>query len=194
MHKPLKFSKDELKRTLLGVVETAVFIKHGPSRFPNTQLSAMQSFFVIPVVLAFNLYILFLIWNTNPDIAQTPYIQIASRYIYNNLYCLIFVLLMVFAFCKAQNRMEYFPRFVCGFNWLSIAPISIILIPILLVSLGFHNMKEIEDFSFVITLYELSLTGFFFTYALKINWFSAAFLTLAIFLIQNLALIATFNP
>ncbi len=194
MEKPREFLNKNLKNNILGLIETAVFLKRGPERFDKSPQGAILSFLITLLVFPFNLYILFLLHNDIPEITAIPYTQIVDRYISGTLNGTIFTLAMLFAFCKGQNKMHLFAQCVCGLNWLTIAPVAIFLFPLLLVSFGLHSMAEIQDFAFFLTIYELFIMGFFLKYVLKTNWFASGFLVMMISLVQNLVILSTFKP
>ena len=195
MNEPYIKPSDEFKNAIMGVIETAAFLKSGPRRFGRSFIALMQSFAILVVfVLPFNLYVLSLMHRDMSDISKIPYDELSGRYLTIVFYNLAFVIILLFIVATARGTVQNINRCICGFNWISVISATLMLFPIFLVSAEFHTMMDVQDLSLLIMIYELSLMTFLFVETINLRWFSAMLLATMICFIQLLGMMVIFVP
>jgi hypothetical protein len=186
--------RTEIKHCLTGVLECSTFHKRGALRFGASANEAMRSFLLIALFLPVNLYILHMIWLSDPVLSQTPFEIITHRYGNALIGVNIFNLMMLYAFCKTRGTLPLFVRCVSGLNWISIFPALLLIPPVLLVGIGTHTLDETRLFSLFLSIYEYSVIGFFLAHGLSVRWYAAMFLTITMYLAQNFAISLVLYP
>lgn len=195
MNEPYIRPSDEFKNAIMGVIETAAFLKSGPRRFGKSFIALVQSFAILAVfVLPFNMYVLSLLHRDTPEIAKIAYDELSGRYLTIVFYNIAFAIILLFIVANARGAVQNINRCICGFNWISVISATLMLLPIMLVGLKFHTMTEIQDFALLIAIYELTLMAFVFTETLNLRWFGAILLSMVIYFMQNLGMMVIFVP
>ncbi len=195
MNEPYIKPSDEFKNAIMGVIETAAFLKSGPRRFGKSFIALMQSFAILVVfVLPFNMYVLSLLHRDTPEIAKIAYDELSGRYLTIVFYNIAFAIILLFIVANARGAVQNINRCICGFNWISVISSTLMLLPIMLVGLKYHCMGDIQDFGLLIAIYELTLMAFLFTETINLRWFGAILLSMMIYFMQNLGLMVIFIP
>lgn len=170
----MPFSKEEIKRNLLGGFEIALFMQNGAKRFGNTYDEAMRSF-VIPILLfPFSLAAIYAF--------PTPEIAGASK----NMLTLMFSLRLTFSWLaffgaiywilKRLDHMEHFYRYVIATNWLTI-PATVVFIPVAVLLLygGDFTWVQLYPFMKFLVFYSYAFSAFMAVHVLIIPWELAGF-------------------
>lgn len=189
MHKPF-FPKGELENVVLGVLETACFLKQGVLRFGNTQGEAIRSFVVFAITLLFSYWILYYMY-TEINIDAAIFMQICVSETIRQCVVMAFVLFAVYGLCHIHERKQYFLRFVSGQNWLSLLALAFHLPLLLFLSAGIHTIEDIDFLRIGFLIYSTTIFGFFTAYSLQVPWYIAAyiaFLSLSVDLVSSISL------
>ena len=168
---------DEIRQNLLGCLETALFMRSGPSRFADSRKSMMISFIVPIIVLPLTLIT---VLTAHPD----PSLSTSSMQILVALYALrLFVYLtaflaLVYGMARSMDKMESFYKFATANNWLTL-PAAALMAPLIGMFLaGNHDWATIYPLMVFITLYSYAYTAFMATYVLRIPMELACFIAI----------------
>lgn len=172
------FDKGEIRRHLLGSLETALFMPGGPERF-CTSARAMKASFLIPVLLlpltlvtVFSGHPLGVLDMTSAQILTAIYSL--RLFVYLALYCGL-----VYVMAKSTGRLDHFHRFVTANNWLTL-PAAALMVPLLALFLnGAYGWSEVYPLMVFITLYSYAYTAFMAMYVMRVNWELAGFIAIA---------------
>ncbi|MGZ9097410.1 MAG: hypothetical protein ACXW30_03835 [Micavibrio sp.] len=174
MEDALFFSKEEIKRNLLGGLEIALLMPSGAKRFGNNYDEAIRSF-VIPILL-FPL--------TLGALYMFPVAEIAGAS--KNTITLLFSLRLAFSWAmffgiiywlmRHVDHLDNFYRFVVAANWLSV-PATVVFLPVAWMLLsGTFTWEELYPFMMFLVFYTYAFTAFMAVHVLIIPWELAGFI------------------
>lgn len=185
MTKAVFFPADEFRRCLIGTLESACFLKQGVERFSNSVEEAMRSFWIILLSVPLNFSaVLFLSQHSEKlkdAVALSLIEQEAMRLVFVNL----FFILALYFLCKIHNRLEFFPRYLAGMNWLQLIPILFETPIHLMVWSGLHTLEEIGLLEAMFMVYVLAMSTFFIMNSLKVRVSMAAWVVLMMYLVED---------
>jgi hypothetical protein len=185
---------DKYQNIIMGILETATFVRSGPLRFGNSWRDVALSFLPVLIVLPFNLYTLWLLYVGISDLTPLYYSIIATRYVFHSIFGLVLIFSLLYAFCQTFGYTAHYRRALCGMNWLSLVSMLIFSAPLLLVAMGLHTIEETQTFGMILSAYESAMIAFLLTYALPVRWFTGIFLAFMVFAIQYCLLALVFIP
>jgi uncharacterized membrane protein len=174
------FSKEEIKRSLLGCFEILLFMPRGVERFGNDKGQMIRSFIVpfsmMPFVIA-------IVVNMFPEF---PALLIASLVVFRGLLATILFFGIVYFMAKQMDRQEHFLRFLTIANWTNINGI-VIAVPILIgLALGVDT-STFEVYAVFSEILGYVYGAFVMTYCLRIPWEMGGFISVvALAINQNL--------
>lgn len=179
------FSKNEIKRNLLGCLEVFLLMPAARNRFGTSYDEAIRSF-IIPILLfPLTLSLVFLLPESGLD-GQSQN-TIALLYSLRLAFFWVLYLGVVYWITRQVDRREHFWQFVIANNWLSV-PASLILVPVLfMINSGAHSWEEMQALMAFLVLYTYGLTAFMATYVLRIPWELAGFIAMVGFIIDDSA-------
>lgn len=172
------FKNNEIKSALLGCLEIALFMPKGIERF-GTDIGAMWRSFILPILsMPLTFIALTHMQNATPELTEASYITVAGLFFIRGIFTIILGLGILYAFSKAYDRMQYFCLAITIGNWTTVIS-TVLFLPILLsMMLGWHNWEDVYPFSLILTMYTYIFGTFAMTYALRIPWEMAGFLTI----------------
>ena len=177
------FTKDEIKRNLLGGLEIALFMPVARTRFGTNYDEALRSFF-IPVIL-FPLTLLGVYLCPKPDLAGASVNMIALLYSLRMAATWALFLGSVYWITGHVGRREHFSQFVIAINWLQV-PATVVFLPFLWMMLtGGHTWGELYPAIICVMVYTYAFTAFMAAWVLRIPWELAGFITMISFLIND---------
>ena len=162
----------------LAALECALFMKQGIPRF-NDDFNAMLKSFLIPLAfLPFSFIGLYYSQDQRPELSGVSYEYLALLFIGKTFFTTLLGFAMIYGFAKYYDRTRHFYRTITAGNWASIAP-TLLFLPVLYsMSMGWHSWEEVYPVTIVFSIYTYALAGFILTFALKIPWEMAGFLTI----------------
>jgi len=170
------FTREEIKRNLLGSLEISLFMPAGHSRFGDTFDEAVRSF-IIPILL-FPATILALYFypesavRENIDSMNTISLLLSLRLAVS--WAIFFG--AVYWIVKKCDRQQHFYRFVIAMNWLTV-PATVIFIPVAWMLIqGTHSWQELYGFMLALTFYSYAFTAYMTSRVLIIPMELAAFI------------------
>jgi hypothetical protein len=168
------FTKQEIKRNLLGCLEVALFMPAARLRFGNTYDEAVRSF-VIPILL-FPTTLLMVFLHPAPDILHHSSNTVALLYSLRLAAIWFMFFGLVYWITRETGRKDHFYQFVTATNWLSI-PATLIFAPVLwMLATGAHTWQELSPAMVCLLLYSYAYTAFMATHVLRVPWELAAFI------------------
>ncbi|MBK6895561.1 MAG: hypothetical protein IPH06_03085 [Alphaproteobacteria bacterium] len=186
MSKAVFFPADEFRRCLIGTMENACFLKQGAERFTNSVEEAMRSFWLLLFSMPLNFSAVLFLSRESEKLkdAETLLLieQEATRLVFVN----IFFILAVYMLCKIHNRLEFFPRYLAGLNWLQVIPILFETPIHLMVWSGLHTLDEVILLEMFFMIYVLLMTGYFIRNSLKISIPMAAWLVFMMYIVEDI--------
>lgn len=177
------FSKSEIKNSLLGCLEVALFMPQAVKRF-GTSYEAMIKSFYIPVVL-FPVSLLIVFLYPRPELVDHSDHIISMMYSLRFAVALGIFLGFVYFLASKIQRTDHFYQFVIANNWLTI-PTSVISIPLIIImtSKGYTS-GHIEALSVIILFYTYAYTAFMAACVLRIPLELAVFVMMIGFYIND---------
>ena len=170
----VSFTKEEVKRNLLGSLEVALFMPEARSRFGTGAEEAIRSFLIPTLLLPITLLLVYTF--PKPGLADASANAIAILYSLRMVLTWGLFLGSVYWLAKNVNRREYFCQFVIAVNWLAI-PATLAYVPaILLLASGAYSWQELYPFTVSLTLYGYAFTAFMAAYVLRVPWELAGFI------------------
>lgn len=158
------YTKEALKRNLLGCFEIVLFMRQGITRFNTTKSAALRSF-LIPLVLSPVLLMLMALESNG-----TPFMLMITIHIPRTMVSIAAFLLVTYALMRQFNRDKHFYQFVTATNWLTV-PITLFILPVVVMLLaGTHTIAELESYAIFSVIFGYVLTAFVATHALRIPW------------------------
>lgn len=158
------YTRQALRRNLLGCLEIVLFMRRGITRFNTTKGAAIRSF-LIPLILSPILLMLLAIESHG-----TPFMLMVSIHLPRTIISIAAFLFVTYALMRQFNRNKHFYQFVVATNWLSV-PVTLFLLPIVVMLFtGTHTIAEIESYAIFTIIFGYVLTAFIATHALRIPW------------------------
>ncbi|MBK9586672.1 MAG: hypothetical protein KA099_04740 [Alphaproteobacteria bacterium] len=186
MSRAVFFPADEFRRCLIGTLENACFLKQGAERFTNSVEEAMRSFWLLLLSVPLNFSAVLFLSQHSEKLKSAPALalieQEATRLVFVNL----FFILAVYVLCKIHQRLENFPRYLAGMNWLQLIPILFETPIHLMVWSGLHTLDEVTMLEAFFMVYILFVTGYFIMNSLKIRAPMAVFLVFMMFIVEDM--------
>ena len=168
------FTKEEIKRNLLGTLEIALFMPVARKRFGNTSDEAIRSF-IIPILL-FPLTLLAVYLYPAPAVAGYAPNTIALMYSLRLAATWFMFFGAVYWITREIDRKDHFYQFVIASNWLTI-PATLLFVPIawMLVS-GAYTFENLYPFMLCLIFYSYAFTAFMASHVLRIPMELAMFI------------------
>ncbi|MBU0799652.1 MAG: hypothetical protein KKA05_01485 [Alphaproteobacteria bacterium] len=169
------FSKEELKRNLLGCLEVALFMPIARQRFANSYDEAVRSF-IIPILL-FPLSLASVYLFPQEQIVGTSANTIALLYSLRIAASWALFLSAVYMIVREIDRRDLFYKFIVASNWITL-PATLVFVPVgwMLMS-GLYTWQELYPFMACLMLYSYAFTAFMVAYVLRVPWELAGFIT-----------------
>ncbi|MDB5490600.1 MAG: hypothetical protein JWO78_449 [Micavibrio sp.] len=167
------FSKEEIRRNLLGGLEIALFMQKGSKRFGNTYDEAMRSF-IIPILLfPFSLAALYLF--PIPEMAGASKNALTLMFSLRLSFSWLAFFGIIYWMLQRLDHMEHFYRFVIATNWLTV-PATVVFIPVAFMLLG-GNFSWIQLYPFMkfLVIYSYAFSAFMAVHVLIVPWELAGF-------------------
>ncbi|HEY8191215.1 MAG TPA: hypothetical protein VIG74_02230, partial [Alphaproteobacteria bacterium] len=120
---PLSFTREEIRRNLLGSLEVALFVTSARSRFGSTPDEALRSFIIPVILLPVTLFAVYL--SPRPELADQSANIIALLYVLRLFASWVMFLGSVYLLARNVDRNEYFCQFVTAANWLAVPATAI---------------------------------------------------------------------
>lgn len=179
----ISYTKEEVKKNLLGSIEVALFMPVARERFGNSFEEAMRSFLIPTLLLPVTL--LFVFMFPKPELADASANTIAILYSLRMIATWGLFLGSVYWLAKNVNRKDYFYQFVIATNWLAI-PATLAYVPAawLLLS-GAYSWQELYPFVVSLTVYTYAFTAFMAAYVLRVPWELAGFIAVISVMVDN---------
>lgn len=175
----------EARRSLLGVLEIALFMPVGRTRFGDTKNEALRSFAVPVLLFPLTLLAVYMAPQEGPG---------GSAHTLALLYGLRMAVIWVAFFgtvywiAREVDRRKYFYQFVIASNWLSV-PATAVFVPVgWMLLTGTHGWQELYPFMVCLILYTYAFTGFMAAYVLRIPWELAGFIVFVGMCVNNTTL------
>lgn len=168
------FTKEEIKRNLLGGLEVALFMPVARKRFGTSYDEAVRSF-IVPI-LFFPLTLLAVYLYPAPSIANHSANTIALMYSLRMAATWFMFFGAVYWISRETGRREHFYQFIIASNWLTI-PATFVFAPVAwMLFAGTHTWQELAPFMMCLMLYTYAFTAFMATYVLRVPWELAGFI------------------
>lgn len=163
------FTKEEIKRNLLGCFEIFLFMPKGIERF-DIDWDRMIRSFIIPLV--FLPFMLVVVTGLFPEF-PAPLVAILT--LFRIVIAAALFLTAVYFLTKQFNRQEHFYRFLIISNWTNINGI-ILIMPILIgLALG-YEVSQFEVYAVFTEIVGYIYSAFILTYCFRISWEMGGFL------------------
>lgn len=177
------FTKEEIKRNLLGGLEVALLMPVARKRFGKTYDEAVRSF-VVPILM-FPFAMALVYAHPNPNLADASTNTIALLYSLRTFLTWALFLGSVYWIVKQIDRKEHFWQFVIATNWLAV-PATVIFLPVVWMLLsGSHTWTELFPFMLSLVGYAYFFTAFAAAYILRLPWELAGFIVIISFMIND---------
>lgn len=169
------FTKEELKRNLLGCLEIALFMPIARQRFGNSYDEAVRSF-VIPILL-FPLSLAAVYAYPADAVAGADPNTIALLYSLRMAASWMLFMAAVYMIVREIDRRDLFYKFIIANNWITL-PATLVFVPVgwMLMS-GAYSWQELYPFMACLMLYSYGFTAFMVAYILRVPWELAGFIT-----------------
>lgn len=180
------FTREEVKRKLLGCFEILLFMPAGVQRFEGGREQAMKSF-IIPVVMLPFLLIVLVALSPEYAWALTVFVHFVRIVV-----TLAAVLGVVYLLAKQFKKEEYFYKFLNVSNWCNV-PSVLFTVPILYAFLMGHDIEALESYAVFVTLIGVFYSAFVMTHSFKVPWELGGFMAVAVLAIdQNIFIFANY--
>ncbi|MBI4030584.1 MAG: hypothetical protein HY370_02815 [Proteobacteria bacterium] len=177
------FTKEEIKRNLLGSLEVALLMPVARKRFGKTYNEAVRSF-VIPILM-FPFAMALVYAHPHPNLADASNNTIALLYSLRTFLTWALFLGSVYWIVKQIDRKEHFWQFVIATNWLAV-PATVIFLPVMwMLFSGAHTWAELFPFMLSMVGYTYFFTAFAAAYILRLPWELAGFIAMISFMIND---------
>ena len=168
------FSKDEIKRNLLGGLEIALLMPSGAKRFGNSYDEAIRSF-IIPILL-FPLSLAALYFAPAPEIQGTSVNTVTLLFSLRLAFSWALFFGIIYWLMRHVDHLENFYRFIIATNWLSV-PATVVFVPVAWMLLsGAFTWEELYPFIMFLVFYTYAFTAFMAIHVLIIPWELAGFI------------------
>ncbi len=181
------FTKEEIKRSLLGCFEVVLFMRAGVERFEGTREAAIRSFliplFLLPVTL------LALIALSEGFSASL----LLSLHTIRIVLSVVLFFAAVYFLSKQYDRGKYFYKFVTVANWINI-PSMILVMPIVFaLFVQGVDMESMKVYAVFITMLGYVYSAFIITHCFRFPWEMGGFIAIiGLAIDQNLLEFATY--
>lgn len=179
----ISFTKEEVKRDLLGSLEVALFMPEARGRFGTGAEEAIRSFLIPTLLLPVSLLLVYAF--PKPELADAPASVIAILYSLRMVLTWALFLGAIYWLTRNVNRREYFCQFVIAINWLAIPATLAYLPTILLLMSGAYSWQELYPFTVSLTVYTYAFTAFMAAYVLRLPWELAGFIAVISLMVDN---------
>jgi hypothetical protein len=177
------FTKDEIKRNLLGALEVALFMPVARKRFGNTYDEAVRSF-IIPILL-FPITLGLVYFHPAPAIEHASQNSIALMYSLRMAATWFLFFGSVFWIVNEIDRKEHFYQFIIASNWLSV-PATVAFLPVIwTLFTGSHTLNELYPFMMCVMFYTYAFTAFMAAHVLRIPLELGGFVVFISMVINN---------
>ncbi|MCB1783704.1 MAG: hypothetical protein KDI13_06870 [Alphaproteobacteria bacterium] len=165
------FTKEEIRRNLLGCFEIMLFIPYGVERFETSRSDAVKSFIITLLLLPPSLLVM---------------AALSQGYSWNLLFSLhtarFFVTMAAFLgavyfLAKQLGRQEHFFRFVTISNWINI-PTVLLCAPIMIGFFIGGDMTVLKNYAIFITMLGYVYCAFVLTHTFRIPWEMGGFIAI----------------
>ncbi len=164
----------EIKRSLLGVLETALFMPNARARFGDTKDEAIRSFLVPVLLFPLTLMAVYLAPHSSVGGGSAHMIALLYGLRMAAVWSLFFG--AVYWIARGVDREKHFYQFVIASNWLAV-PATAVFIPVAWMLLsGTHTWDELYPFMVCLILYTYAFTGYMAAHVLRIPWELAGFI------------------
>lgn len=154
----------EIRRSLLGCLEVALFMPMASRRFGKTRAEMVRSFFIPAIVLS----LFVLMFGFHPGMREGANAQSPLLYTLQGWASVGFFLWIISFFSREIGRGEHFHQFVTAYNWLFV-PAAVVVLPALWMGAeGFRSSEEIQAFIIVMTFYTYAMVAFMAAAVLRI--------------------------
>ena len=169
------FTKEELKRNLLGCLEVALFMPIARQRFGDTYDEAVRSF-IIPILL-FPLSLAAVYLFPEQPLAGASQNTIALLYSLRLATSWALFLSAVYLIVREIDRRDLFYKFIIATNWITM-PATFVFVPVgwMLMS-GAYSWQDLYPFMVCLMLYSYAFTAFMVAQVLRVPWELAGFIT-----------------
>ena len=168
------FTKDEIKRNLLGALEVALFMPVARKRFGCTYDEAVRSF-IIPILL-FPVTLGLVYAYPAPSIEHNSVNTIALMYSLRMAASWFLFFGSVYWIVREIDRREHFYQFIIASNWLSV-PATVVFLPVIwMLMSGSHTITDLYPFSICLMAYTYAFTAFMAAHVLRVPWELAGFI------------------
>jgi hypothetical protein len=180
------FSWEEIKRSVGGSMEIALFMPGGCDKFGETSGEALRSFLV--PILFFPLTIILFYVSPDPKLTTDSLLTVAALYGLRMLIAWIISLGAIYLVVSEINRKQYFFKFVTASNWLAVPSTTIVLPVLFMMYTGSRSGDELFIIAGILMLYSYAFTAFMATYVLRIPWELAGALIIASMIVNDRAM------
>lgn len=179
----ISFSREEVRRNLLGALEVALFMPEARNRFSTSADEAIRSFMIPTLLLPATLLLVYIF--PRPELADDSANTIAFLYSLRMVLSWVMFLGCIYWLVNNVNRREYFCQFVTATNWLTI-PATLIYLPVaLMIAGGAYSWTELYPFTVCLTVYTYAFTAFMAAYILRVPWELAGFVAVISVMVDN---------
>src|SRR5690348_6747391 len=129
------FSRDEIKRNLLGSLEAALFLPALKERFGNSPREAFISF-LIPILM-FPLTIPIIMLDPLKGLADNSMNVVVMFYLLHTVLGWVLFFSCLYWILLRMKRHDYFFQFVIANNWLTV-PTTLVFMPVIMLLVAQH--------------------------------------------------------
>ncbi len=163
------FTREELKKNLIGCFEIALFMPAGVDRYSPSKSAALRSFLVPALFIPLVAWV----WILRSD--AEPASLIVAVHLTRMVLTMAIFLGVVYLFARQYERHEHFFRFVTASNWHEVIGVILVL-PVLFALLMGADIGPWENYAVFIQLFGYVYVGFIATHVLRIPWELGGFL------------------
>lgn len=169
------FSREEIKRNMLGCLEIALFMPVAQQRFANNYDEAIKSF-IIPILL-FPVSLALVYFYPADDMGAASANTIALLYSLRMAASWALFILAVYIIAREIDRRDLFYKFIIANNWITL-PATVVFLPVGMMLMGGHySWAELYPFMVCLMLYSYAFTAFMVAHILRVPWELAGFIT-----------------
>ncbi len=185
MSKAVFFPADEFRRCLIGTLENACFLKQGVNRFTNSAEEAMRSFWIILLSVPLNFSAVLFLSRHSEKLKDAVALNLVEQEAMRLVFVNLFFIFAVYLLCKIHNRLEFFPRYIAGINWLQLIPLLFETPIHLMVWSGAHTLEEIQLLEALFMIYVLAMTAYFIMNSLKVRAPMAVWIVFMMYIVED---------
>lgn len=157
------FSREELKKNILGCFEIALFMRSGVERFSDSKQAALRSF----AVPAFFIPMVVWVWILRAD--AEPVAAVVAIHFFRMILTMGVFMGIVYVFSRQYERQVHFFRFITVSNWSELIG-AILVVPVLIALLSGADMALWENYAVFVQLFGYVYTGFIVTQVFRVPW------------------------